>query len=82
MTSGMLPLLEVAHAAMDQLGAAAAGAFAEVVGLDENHAEAARGGVDGYAHAGGAAADDGDVPGLGVLARTRATISSRFMRCS
>ncbi len=60
-------LLQVANAAVDELGGAAAGSFTEVVGLDENYTEAARGGIHGNAHAGCAAADDGDVPGLAVV---------------
>src|SRR5207253_9370147 len=62
---GDVPLLEVAHAAMDQLGGAATGAFAEVALLDKAHGVTPRGGIDGDAHAGRPAADHGHVPGLG-----------------
>ena len=55
-------LLEVAHAAVDELGRAAGGAFAEVVLLEQQRGVAARGGIDRDADAGGAAADDDDVP--------------------
>ena len=65
---GDVALLEVAHAAVDQLGAAAAGAFAEVVGFKQDNAVAAGSGIDGYAHAGCAATDDGHIPGLGARA--------------
>ena len=60
-------LFEIAHAAVHQLGAAAAGAFAEIVSLDKYDVEAARCSIDGDAHASGPAADHGDVPGLASL---------------
>ena len=61
---GHVALLEVAHAAVDQLGGAAGGALAEVALLDEAHGVAARGGIDGDADAGRPAADHGHVPGF------------------
>ena len=55
-------LLEIAHAAVHQLRAAARGALAEVALLEQQHGVAARRGVDGDARAGRAAADDDEVP--------------------
>ena len=72
-----IALLEIAHAAMDELGAAAAGALAEVVRLEQDHVEAARSCIDGDAHAGCATADDGDVPGL-LLCRAFADVAHHF----
>ena len=55
-------LLQIAHAAVDQLGGAAGGRFAEVFALEQQHVIAARGRVDCDADTGSAAADDHDVP--------------------
>ena len=55
-------LLEIAHAAVHELGAAARRALAEVVLLEQQDVVAAAGRVDGDADAGGAAADDDHVP--------------------
>ena len=60
---GHVALLEVAHAAVDELGGAAGSALAEVALLDQANGVAARGGIDGDADAGRPAADDGHVPG-------------------
>ena len=59
-------LLQVAHAAVHQLGAAAGRAFAEVALLQQQRGISAAGRVDRDAGAGRAAADDDDVPGAGV----------------
>ena len=72
-------LLEVAHAAVHELGGAARRALAEIALLEQQHVVAARGRVDGHAHAGGAAADDHHVPGLGAGRAARPSISARFM---
>ena len=58
-------LLEVAQAAVDELGALRRRAAGEVVGLDEGRAQAPGGGVEGDAGAGDAAADDEHVERLG-----------------
>ena len=63
-------LFEVAHAAVDELGAAAGGAFAEVLCLKEQHIEAADSGINGDANAGRAAADDDNIPGSGPVGHT------------
>ena len=60
-------LLEVADAAVHELRRTAGRALSEVVLLDEQHLVAARGRVDGDAHAHRAAADDDHVPGLAPL---------------
>ena len=65
---GNVALLEVTDAAVNQFGGAAAGALAEVVGFQQGYAEAARGRVDGDTHAGGAAADDHNVPRFAPIA--------------
>ncbi len=54
-------VLEIAQAAMDQLGGGRGGAGGEIVHLDQQHAQAAAGGVAGEAGAVDAAADDGEV---------------------
>ena len=56
-------LLQVAHAAVDELGAAAAGTAGEVSALDQRDTQAARGGVERYPRAGGASADHEQVEG-------------------
>ena len=58
-------LLEVAQAAVDELGALRRRPAGEVVGLDEGGAQAAGGGVEGHPGAGDAAADDEHVERLG-----------------
>ena len=54
---------------MDELGAAAGGAFGEVVLLEESDRATARSGVERDADAGRAAADDNNIPRSGVLAQ-------------
>src|ERR1700679_4215341 len=61
-----VPLLEVAHSAVGQLGAAAGGTFAEIALLEEQHVIAARSRIDVDAHAGRSSAYDDHVPGLGM----------------
>ena len=61
-------LLEIAHSAMNQLGAAAGGAFAEVFALQQEDGKAAAGRIESHACAGGAAADDDHVPRFGAAA--------------
>ena len=56
-------LLEIAHAAVNELGGAAGGALAEVALLEQADGVAARRGIDGDADAGRPAADNGHVPG-------------------
>jgi len=58
-------LLQVAHTAVNQLGAAARSALGEVVGLEQRGAVAATGRVDGAAEARRAAADHEDLELLG-----------------
>ena len=58
-----LPRAQVAHPAVDQLGAAAGGAAGEVAAFDQEGAVSARGGVEGGREPGAAATDDDDVPG-------------------
>ena len=55
-------LREVAHAAVDEFGAAAGGAFGEIAAFQQQGRESARGGIYRDAKAGRAAADDDDVP--------------------
>ena len=59
-----LAVLEVAQAAMDQLGRGRGGGAGEVALFDEQHGEAAPGGVAGNAAPVDAAADDGKVERL------------------
>ena len=59
-------LLQIAHAAVHELGAAARGALGEVVRLEQQGPIAAARGVDGNAEPRGAAADHDDVEGLPV----------------
>ena len=54
-------VLEVAQAAVDQLGGAARGAGGVVLALDQGHAVAARGRVERHAGAGDAAADHHEI---------------------
>ena len=54
-------VLEIAQAAVDQLGGGRRGAGREVVLLDQQHAKTAAGGVAGDAGAVDAAADDGEI---------------------
>ena len=61
-------VLEIAQAAVDQLGRGRRGAGGEVVLLEQQHAQAAAGGVARDAGAVDAAADDGEiVVGHGAL---------------
>ena len=63
-------VLEIAQAAMDQLGGGRGGAGGEIVLLDQQHAQAAAGGVAGESGSVDAAADDGEVVvGHGLLIR-------------
>ena len=57
-------LAQVAHTAMDQLGAARGRAAGEVAALKQQRTVAARGGIDGATEAGGATADDEHVPAI------------------
>ncbi len=59
-----VPPLEIADAAVDQLGAAAGGPLGEVVPLDQRRPVPPRRRLDRGAEAGGAAPHDEDVPGL------------------
>ena len=70
-------LLEVSHAAVRQLGAAARCPFAEIALLEQQHVVAAAGRVNGHADAGRAATDDNHVPGLAV----RANPTPHFVAC-
>ena len=73
-----LALLEVAKAAVDQLGALRRRARGEVVALDERGAQPAAGGVEGDADAGDAAADHHHVEGLvGQAAQHRGAVERR-----
>mmetsp|Transcript_33163 Transcript_33163/g.84712 ORF Transcript_33163/g.84712 Transcript_33163/m.84712 type:complete len:573 (+) Transcript_33163:96-1814(+) len=65
-------LLQVAHAAVHQLGGARGGAGREVIALHQRGAQPAAGGVHGDAGASGTAADDEQVEGLGFGARAQA----------
>ena len=60
-------LLQVPHAAVDQFGGAARGAFAEVALFQEHGVVSPRRGVDGDAHARSTTADDQNVPGASVI---------------
>ena len=64
-------LLEVAHAAVHELGAPARGALAEVVLFEEHDVVSAARGIHGDADTGGTAADDDDVPGRVALVESR-----------
>src|SRR5580692_7427719 len=64
-------LLQIADASVHQLGGAARCAFAKVLAFHQQHVEATCGCIDGYTRAGGASADDDDVPGSGVLLHFR-----------
>ncbi len=66
---GDVHLLEIAHAAVDELGAAAGGSLGEVRALDEGGSVATGGGFDGGPEAGGAASDDEHIP-LHLLAES------------
>src|SRR6185312_9502350 len=59
-----IPLLEVADAAVDQLGSAGGSTFGEIVLFEQDRAEAAGCCVYGDAEAGGAASYNADVVGL------------------
>ena len=71
-----IALLQVAHAAVCQLGAATGGAFAEVALLKQQHVVAARRGIDGNANAGGATAHDNHVPCCGMRFDTAPHVGS------
>ena len=58
-------LLEVAHAAVDELRGAAGGAFGEILALEQRHGVASQRGIDGAAEPRGSAAYDHYVPGSG-----------------
>src|SRR5208282_5869843 len=64
---GHVALLEVAHTAVDELGAAARRRLGEVVLLQEEGAVAAGGGLERGAQSCGAATNDDHVPELGPL---------------
>ncbi len=59
-------LFQITHTAVNQLGGAAGGCFAEVFALEQQNVVTARGRVDRNADAGCAPADDYDVPGCGA----------------
>jgi len=61
-----ISLLQVAHAAVCQLGAATGGALAEVALLEQQHIVAARRRIDGNAYAGCTAAHDKYIPCFGM----------------
>ena len=67
---------------MDELGAAAGGAFAKIALLQQEHVVAARCGVDRRAHAGRSAADNDDVPALrmGLERRYISSVASSATR--
>ena len=73
---------EVTHAAVDQLGAAAAGAFGEVVLVDQGDGKAAAGRVDGDAAAGRATADDEQVERSLLLQGIESLLSVHDYHCS
>src|SRR4051812_17313124 len=62
-------LSEIAHAAMNEFRAAAAGGLAEVGAFEQDHVEAARGRIDGDASPGRSAANDDEVPRLAPVDR-------------
>ena len=66
-------LFEIANAAVDELGAAARRALAEVVLLEQRDAVTASRSVDGHPDARRAAADDDDVPRLALAVESRRT---------
>src|ERR1039458_4522640 len=70
-------LLEIAHAAMHELGAAAGGFFGEVGTLYKQRAVAASGGFHRCTQASGPAADDQHVPRL----RCSAQLVENFLPC-
>ena len=59
---GDIPLLQVAHAAVDEFGAAAGGAAGKVLPFEEEGAVAATRRLHRRAEAGGTAADDDHIP--------------------
>ena len=61
-----IALLQITHAAMRQLGAAARRAFAKVALLQQQHIVAPRSRIDRNPNAGRAPADDNHVPGFGM----------------
>ena len=74
-------VLEIAQAAVDELGGGGRGAGGEIVLLDQEDAQAAAGGVAGDARAVDAAADDGEVeighaliPRFASMARQRSPL--------
>ena len=71
-------LLEIAHAAMDKLGAAAGGFLGEIGALDEQRAIAPRSGFDGGAEAGGSAANHKHIPWLASSAQ----FTQNFLSCA
>jgi hypothetical protein len=62
-----IALCQVTHAAMRQLGGARRGALGEVMAFHQHHAQASGCRVQRHPQAGGAAADDGQVPFTGFL---------------
>ena len=73
-----LVVLQIAQAAVDQLGAPRRGVRGEIVLLDQQHLEAAAGGVARDAGAVDAAADDGEVVDRRLDAFMRAWRGSPF----
>ena len=68
---------EVAQAAVDELGAPAAGAPGEVLALEQRNRQAARRGVESDARAGHPAADDKDVDDTSVAELGEFTVPAR-----
>ena len=73
---GDVPLGEVAHSAVDQLGASAGSPVREVTCFDQERSITARCRVDGRAQPGGAAADDHDVPSRSVTETLEVFVAS------
>ena len=63
-----IALLQVAHAAVDQLGAAARGALAKIALFQQEYVVIAGGGVNGDPDSGGSAAHNDHVPASRMLA--------------
>ena len=59
-----IALLQVAHAPMHQLGTAAAGALAKVIGFDQYHAQTASRSIDRHSHTRSSTTKNGYIPGL------------------
>ena len=85
MTSGRLPCSQVAHAAVNKLGAAAGRALAEIAAFEQQDIVVARSGVDCNADASSATADDYDIPWRGSgagAAKHFSTVHASFLPCT